>query len=176
VLRKPRYQEFIAREIIPSQYMEGDREREVLPPFRNLGKGAPTDTPPSIPLVFHGPGVAGSCGDGPPDGVARRSLSPPSPLHSLPGLPLPPLPSPHPSPSAPARWDLEASGRRGGAGGRDGDESPGLRETHAVTRRVRQRARAMGTSLVVHHCVVGTAQMSRDVSERGRHRPRYAGT
>ena len=159
-------------------------ERKVLPPFRNLREGAPGDTPPSIPLVFLGLGVAGSCGDRPGDPGWRGPAQPLSALRSTASPWITNAASPLPSPSAPARWDLEAGGRRGGAGGRDGERRLCLPPPRRISTRNSRRhaprphkqheqwAHRWWYTTVMW----GQPHASRAVSERVRHCPRYAGT
>lgn len=78
-----------------------------IPEPSGSGEGAPGDTSSSIPLVYLGPGAAGSCGDGTGDS-GRRGLSPPFAPQPPLGLPLPPLPTRRRRPLRARTWEAVA--------------------------------------------------------------------
>ena len=139
-------------------------ERKVLPPFRNLREGAPGDTPPSIPLVFLGLGVAGSCGDRPGDPGRRGPAQPLSALRSTASPPdyqcrlSPPVAIGPCALGLGSRWQTRRSRRpRRRKAALPASATANLNEKLTPSRAAPpQTARAMGTSLVVHHCDVGT--------------------
>ena len=143
-------------------------ERKVLPPFRNLREGAPGYSPPSIPLVFLGLGVAGSCGDRPGDPGRRGPAWPGAaplrpPLHSLPldyqCRLSPPVAVGPCALGLGSRWQTRRSRRpRRRKAALPASATANLNEKLTPSRAAPpQTARAMGTSLVVHHCDVETA-------------------
>ena len=139
----------MAREIIPSQYMEGDRAEESRgqkgKSYRHSGtfakglRGIPLPRSLSFSSASAWPEAAATDPET-PDGVARRSPSPPSAPQPPPGLPMPPLPSRRRRPLRAGTWkpvadeeEQEAATAKGGSACLRHGESQ--RETHAVTRR-----------------------------------------
>jgi hypothetical protein len=122
-------QTIIAREIIPSQYMEGDRAEESRgqkgKSYRHSGtfsKGLRRIPFPRSLAFCSGPERPGAAATDPktPDAVARRTVSPPSADRSTASPRTTSAASPFPW----GRWDLGGGGRGGGgAGGRAGDRA-----------------------------------------------------